>query len=114
MTLPIVALQMEPLSHISVETNTTFALGLEAQNRGYRLFIYTPEALSYAEGKVVARGHWVTLKDRKQDFYTQGEESCLDLSQARFVLMRQDPPFNMAYIAATHFLELLPASTSVA
>src|SRR5690606_25818669 len=91
----------------------TFALGLEAQNRGFRLFVYTPETLSYIEGKVVARGNWVTFKDRKQDFYTLGEETHLDLSQARFVLMRQDPPFNMAYIAATHFLELLPSSTKV-
>lgn len=113
MTAPIVALQMEPLAHIRVETNTTFALGLEAQNQGYRLFVYTPETLSYVEGKVVARGNWVTFKDRQQDFYTLEEEACLDLSQARFVLMRQDPPFNMAYIAATHFLELLPPSTKV-
>jgi len=113
MTAPIVALQMESLAHIRVETNTTFALGLEAQNRGFRLFVYTPESLSYIEGKVVARGNWVTFKDRKQDFYTLGEETHLDLSQARFVLMRQDPPFNMAYIAATHFLELLPSSTKV-
>ncbi len=113
MTAPVVALQMEPLAHIRVETNTTFALGLEAQNRGFRLFVYAPETLSYVEGKVVARGNWVTFKDRKQDFYTLGEETHLDLSQARFVLMRQDPPFNMAYIAATHFLELLPSSTKV-
>jgi glutathione synthase len=113
MIAPIVALQMEPLTQVRIETNTTFALGLEAQNRGYQLFVYTPEALSYVEGKVVARGHWVTFKDQKQDFYTLGEETSLDLSQARFVLMRQDPPFNMAYIAATHFLELLPPSTKV-
>jgi glutathione synthase len=113
MNTSIVALQMEPLSHISIETNTTFALGLEAQSRGYQLFVFTPEALSYVEGKVVARGHWVIFKDQKQDFYILGEETCLDLSQARFVLMRQDPPFNMAYITATHFLELLPSSTKV-
>jgi glutathione synthase len=113
MTAPIVALQMEPLAHVSIETNTTFALGLEAQNRGYRLFVYTPEALSYSEGKIVARGHWVTFKNTQQDFYILEEEACLDLSEARFVLMRQDPPFNMAYITATHFLELLPPSTKV-
>lgn len=113
MSKPIVALQMEPLALISIETNTTFALGLEAQNRGCRLFVYTPDALSYVEGKVVAKGHWVTFKNHKQDFYTFGEKEFLDLSQAHFVLMRQDPPFNMAYIAATHFLEHLPATTRV-
>src|SRR5687767_1377051 len=106
MTTPIVALQMEPLSHISIETNTTFALGLEAQNQGHILFVYTADALSYREGKIVAKGHWVTFKNTQHNFYTQGEETCLDLSQTRFVLMRQDPPFNMAYITATHFLEL--------
>lgn len=109
----IVALQMEPLAQISVETNTTFALGLEAQNRGYRLFVYTPDALSYVKGKIFARGKWATFKDQKQDFYSLGEETFLDLSQTHFVLMRQDPPFNMAYITATHFLELLPSSTKV-
>lgn len=113
MTQPIIALQMNPLSSITVETDTTFALGLEGQNRGYRLFVYSPDGLSYVAGKVMARGHWVTLRDQREDFYTLGEGQLLDLKQAAFVLMRQDPPFNMAYIAATHLLELLPPTTRV-
>lgn len=113
MTQPIIALQMNPLSSIAIETDTTFALGLEGQKRGYRLFTYTPEGLSYASGKIVARGHWVTFRDQSQDFYAFGAEQLLDLSEAAFVLMRQDPPFNMAYIAATHLLELLPPTTRV-
>lgn len=113
MTKPIVALQMDPLPSIKVESDTTFALGLEAQNRGFQLFVYTPEALSYTEGGIVARGYWVTFQDQSHDFYTLGDETLLDLKEARFVLMRQDPPFDMAYITATHLLELLPSSTRI-
>ncbi len=113
MTTPIVALQMDPLSQVNIETDTTFALGLEAQNQGYKLFAYTPDALSYGGGQITARGFWVTFKDQPQDFYLSGKETRLDLAEARFVLMRQNPPFNMAYIAATHLLELLPAATRV-
>lgn len=113
MTTPLVALQMDPLSQISVETDTTVALGLEAQNRGCHLFVYPPDALSYVNGKIMARGHEVTLQDQPQNFYTLGPETLLDLSEASIVLMRQDPPFNMAYCAATHFLELLPTGTQV-
>jgi glutathione synthase len=113
MTKPIVALQMDPLATIRVESDSTVVLGLEAQKRGYQLFAYTPNALSYAHGRIVARGHWVTFDDKKDNFYVLGEEAHLDLQKAKFVLMRQDPPFDMAYIAATHLLELLPSTTRV-
>jgi glutathione synthase len=113
MVLPVVALQMDPLAHIKVETDTTFALGLEAQNQGYRLFAYTPDALAYVDGQVLARGTWVTFQRQSDRFYTPTEEGLLTLKDTQFVLMRQDPPFDMAYIAATHLLELLPPSTRV-
>jgi glutathione synthase len=61
----------------------------------------------------MARGHWVTFKDQTKDFYVLGKEALLNLKEARFVLMRQDPPFDMAYIATTHLLELLPPTTRV-
>ncbi|MCE3231540.1 MAG: gshB [Alphaproteobacteria bacterium] len=113
MSKPVVALQMDPLPRINVETDTTVALGLEAQNQGYKLFTYTPDALSYKEGQVVAKGFWVTFQGQGDRFYTLEEEAFLNLKEARFVLMRQDPPFNMAYIAATHLLDLLPPPTRV-
>lgn len=113
MTKPIVALQMDPLSKIKIESDSTFVLGLEAQKRGYQLFAFTPNALSYKQGRIVAHGQWVTFEDKKEDFYTLGTDAHLDLEEARFVLMRQDPPFDMAYIAATHLLELLPPTTRV-
>ncbi|MDF3034443.1 MAG: glutathione synthase [Alphaproteobacteria bacterium] len=113
MSKPVVALQMDPLPRINVETDTTVALGLEAQNQGYKLFTYTPDALSYKEGQVVAKGFWVTFQGQGDRFYTLEEEAFLNLKEARFILMRQDPPFNMAYIAATHLLDLLPPPTRV-
>jgi len=113
MKMPIVALQMDPLSHIKVETDTTFALALEAQKRGYRLFVYTPDALSYQCGQIIAKGQWITFNENSLDFYSVEKEACLDLAEACFVLMRQNPPFGMAYITATHFLELLPPTTYV-
>ena len=118
MPQPIVAIQMNGLSQINIVTDTTFALGMEAQNRGYRLFVYAPEGLGYKGGggapsRIQARGHWATFQNHHDTFYVMGEETLLDLEQADVVLMRQDPPFNMAYIAATHLLELLSPSTRV-
>lgn len=104
---------MDPLPHIKVETDTSFALGVEAQNQGYQVFAYTPDALSYVEGQVMARGFWVTFKDQAESFYKATEEALFNLKEAQFVLMRQNPPFDMAYIAATHLLELLPPPTRV-
>jgi glutathione synthase len=113
MSKPIVALQMDPLTTIRVESDSTFALGLEAQNRGYQLFAYTPNELSYTHGRIVARGCWVTFYDQQKDFYKLGDEVLLDLEEAQYALMRQDPPFDMAYIAATHLLELLPSTSGL-
>lgn len=113
MTFPIVALQIAPLSTLNIQTDTSFALGLEAQNQGFQLFTYTPDALSYQDGCVLARGKWVTFYDREKDFYSVKEEGVLDLQKAQVVLMRQDPPFNMAYIATTHLLDLLKPPTRV-
>jgi glutathione synthase len=109
----IVALQMDPLSSLVFETDTTVALSLEAQNRGCRLFCYTPDGLSYEARQIRARGHWVIFHNDPEDFYTLGEEELLNLSDAQYVLMRQNPPFTMAYSAATHLLDLLPDSTRV-
>lgn len=110
---PIVALQMDPMETIKVRTDTTFALALEAQKRGYTLFHYTPENLSYQEGRLLVRGQFLTLFDREVNFYETSDFQGLDLCQAKYVLMRQDPPFDMAYSAATHLLDLLPPSTMV-
>lgn len=110
---PIVAIQMDPLESIRVFTDTSFALGLEAQKRGYQLFVYEPKDLSFQEGILTAQGRFVTFIDQLEDYFTVQKEATFPLSQAHFVLLRQDPPFNMAYMTTTFLLEMLPSTTVV-
>lgn len=113
MTKKIVAIQMDPLATISIKTDTSFALGLSAQQRGYQIFVYQPQALTYRSPSVYAAGEFVELIDNPNGFYKVQKQQTLDLALADFVLIRQDPPFNLAYITTTHLLELLPATTRV-
>ncbi|ATQ44717.1 glutathione synthase [Caulobacter mirabilis] len=101
-----VAVQMDPIERINIETDTTFLMMMQAQARGHRLWVYTPDKLSLEEGRVTARARPVRLKAVKGDHAEFGETVVLDLAeQIDVVLMRQDPPFDMAYITATHFLD---------
>ena len=108
-----VAVQMDPIEHINIEADSTFVMALEAQSRGYRLYHYHPNNLSFDEGKVTARARELTLKRQKGDHYTLGDWVQLDLAETDVVLMRQDPPFDMAYITATHVLEHIHPRTLV-
>ncbi|SFH02874.1 glutathione synthase [Methylobacterium gossipiicola] len=108
-----VAVQMDSIRAIRIAGDTTFALLLEAQARGHRLVHYTPDRLSQQNGRVTARVEALTVQDVEGAHATLGEPERMDLSEADVVLMRQDPPFDMAYITATHMLERLPASTLV-
>jgi len=109
-----VAVQMDPVEGINIETDTTFMMMMEAQNRGHSLWVYTPERLSMEDGKVRARGRSISLKHAKGDHVTAGPMETLDLADdVDVVLMRQDPPFDMAYITATHFLERVHPKTLV-
>lgn len=108
-----VAVQMDPIERISIAGDTTFALMLEAQARGHVLHYHRPEYLSLRDGKVVARAATLQVRDVPGDHYTLGETQSLDLSTMDVVLLRQDPPFDLAYITSTHLLERLPASTLV-
>ena len=108
-----VAIQMDPVESIDIRGDSSFALGLEAQKRGYDLWYYTPDKLSLNEGRVEAVGQSLVLIDKIGAHFTVGEPECRDLSDFDVILMRQDPPFDMAYITATHLLEMLPASTMV-
>jgi glutathione synthase len=109
----IVAIQIDPLHTLDFGTDTSILLGWEIQNRGARIFVYHPDHLFLKEGGIFARGHFVKLHDNPDHFFAIEESEVLDLSSARYVLMRQNPPFNMAYIAATHLLERLPKTTVV-
>ena len=108
-----VAVQMDPISSINIDGDSTFALMLEAQSRGHVMWHYHVRDLALNAGRVVARAQPVTVRRVKGDHFTLGAEEELDLGQVDVVLMRQDPPFDMAYITATHILEHIHPRTLV-
>ncbi len=108
-----VAVQMDHVSTISIAGDTTFALSLEAQRRGHRLFHYTPDRLTLAGSSVFARLEPMTVQDVKGSHFTLGEPVRTDLSTMDVVLLRQDPPFDMNYITTTHILERIHPRTLV-
>ena len=118
-----VAVQMDPIETIGIDGDSSFALMLAAQARGHRLWHYEVRHLVLREGmlkkgaareeRLFARARPVTVQRVRGNHYTFGEETVLDLGSMEVILMRQDPPFDMAYITATHLLEHVSASTLV-
>ena len=108
-----VAVQMDPIETVNIETDTTFFLMLEAQARGHGLWVYRPERLALEDGRVLARGRPLRIQTVKGDHHRLGDYEVRDLAEMDVVLMRQDPPFDMAYITATHFLEAIHPATLV-
>ena len=107
------AIQMDPIDKIDIAGDSTFALALEAQARGHTMLYYGPRDLTFRDGAVTARTRPLSVRNVKGDHFTLGEASVTDLSKLDLVLMRQDPPFDMAYITATHILERLQPKTLV-
>jgi glutathione synthase len=103
-----VAIQMDPIDTINIDADSSFALALEAQARGHAMFHYLPDALSLRDGRLYARGRPLEVFRRHGHHHRFGDFEELDLAGVDVILMRQDPPFDMAYITATHLLELLP------
>lgn len=112
MTLTV-AVQMDPIQRIRIAGDSTFALMLEAQARGHRLLYYTPDDLSMRGASVVARVQAIEVRDVEGDHFTLGESERIDLADTDVVLMRQEPPFDMAYVTATHLLERVHPRTLV-
>ena len=108
-----VAIQMDPIEGVNIDTDTTFMLMLEAQTRGHGLWVYAPDRLALEDGRVLARGRALNLRAVKGDHHSLGAFEVRGLSEMDVVLMRQDPPFDMAYITATHFLETIHPATLV-
>ncbi len=109
-----VAVQMDPLDSINIAGDSTFALMLSAQDRGHTLFHYSAEDLNYRDGRVWAKAHPVTVQRVVGDHFSVGEPVNLDLGdEVDVVLMRQDPPFDLGYITATHLLERIADKTLV-
>ena len=108
-----VAIQMDPIEKIDIGSDSTFALMLEGQKRGHNLYYYGPRDLSFREGKVTAPARPLSVRAVKGDHFTLGEAVVREISSLDVVLMRQDPPFDMAYITATHILERIHPRTLV-
>ena len=109
-----VAVQMDPLAGINIAGDSTFALMLSAQARGHRLFHYAAEDLNWSDGRLWTEAHPVTVQHVEGDHFRFADPVRLDLGeQADVVLMRQDPPFDLGYITATHLLERVSDRTLV-
>ncbi|MBM3564955.1 MAG: glutathione synthase [Alphaproteobacteria bacterium] len=109
-----IAIQMDPIESINIDADSTFALALEAERRGHALFHYLPQQLSFEDGRVAARARPLKVRRKAGDHFTLGDARPLDLAKdVDVVLMRQDPPFDMAYITATHILERIHPKTLV-
>ena len=108
-----VAVQMDPVERINIAGDSTFALMLEAQARGHELSWYTPETLSMRDGRIIASAQSLTVQDVVGDHCKLGETSVVDLADVDVVLLRQDPPFDMAYVTTTHLLERIHPQTLV-
>jgi glutathione synthase len=108
-----VAVQMDPIERINIRGDSTFALLLEAQRRSHTLSYYTPDRLSLRDGKVSAAIRPLAVRDVASDHFSLGEPQRTDLSTLDVILLRQDPPFDLAYISTTHILERVHPCTLV-
>jgi glutathione synthase len=108
-----VAVQMDPIARINIRGDSTFALLLEAQKRGHAISYYTPEKLSQRGNNLIATVQPLTVRDQDGDHFTLGEPTRTNLETFDVILLRQDPPFDLAYITTTHFLERIHPRTLV-
>jgi glutathione synthase len=108
-----VAVQMDHIAKIAIRGDSTFALMLEAEKRGHKLYHYTPDRLAMRDGRVSAAVEPVSVRDVAGDHFALGPAEPADLSAFDVVLLRQDPPFDMGYISTTHLLERIHPKTLV-
>ncbi|MBT3557522.1 MAG: glutathione synthase [Rhodospirillales bacterium] len=108
-----VAIQMDHISTVDINGDSTFVLALEAQRRGHTLYHYLPTSLSLDQGNVLCQAEVMTVEREHGAHYTLGEQHELNLRDVDVVLMRQDPPFDMSYITATHILDHIHPETLV-
>src|SRR5947199_1213590 len=108
-----VAVQMDPIARINIRGDSTFALLLEAQQRGHSISYYTPDKLSLRGKELVAPVQRLNVRDQDGDHFTLGDAARTPLASFDVILLRQDPPFDLAYITSTHFLERIHPGTLV-
>ncbi len=109
----IIAIQGDPLNTLNRTTDTTILLALEAQKRGYKIYYYETKNLTFLNGKIVSSCKEVVFFEKKKRFYSIKNLKTIDLSKVNFILMRQNPPFNMDYITATFLLEKISKKTRI-
>ena len=108
-----IAFQMDPIEDVDINADSTFRLAEEAQNRGYDLYVYTPNDLTFNRGKVAAKVRSINLKRTIGDHVNFGAVELLELSEFGVIWLRQDPPFDMGYITNTHLLDLVAKETLI-
>ncbi len=108
-----IAVQMDPIERINIKGNSTFALLLEAQKRGHALAYYTPERLALLDNRVFATVETLSVRDLAGDYFTLSDPRRVELTAFDVVLLRQDPPFDLAYVTTTHLLERIHPRTLV-
>jgi len=108
-----VAIQMDPLETVAINADSTFALALEAQRRGFGLYHYLPKNLSWRDGRVLAKARPIKVQRVEGDHVQFGQPEILDLAGVDVVLLRQDPPFDLNYISTTHLLDRVHPTTLV-
>jgi glutathione synthase len=109
----VVAIQMDPIESVNIDGDSTFVLALEAQARGHALYHYLPKHLSLKDGRVTAKGQRLEVRREQGRHFTLAPLETIELAAMDVILMRQDPPFDMGYITATHILEHLKDTTLV-
>lgn len=102
-----IAIQMDPLEKINPKEDSTFVIAQEAQRRGYKLFHYSPKDISLKNNTIISKGCYFKIINQGKKFFKKQKKISINLNQFHCVLVRQDPPFNMEYITATYFLEML-------
>ena len=109
-----IALQMDPLEGLDLKGDSTFIIGIEAIKRGFEVYFYSPNDLIYKNNNVYAKTMILDLSlENGKETFNYGKVKVLNLSSLDVILMRQDPPFNMSYITATHILEKIASKTLV-
>lgn len=108
-----IAVQMDPIERINIKGDSTFALLLEAQKRGHQLVYYTPDRLALLNGRLFAQVESLNVRDKAGDHFTLDEPRRTEVSEFDVVLLRQDPPFDLAYVTTTHLLERIHPKTLV-
>ena len=108
-----IAFQMDPITSVDINADSSFRIAEEAQARGHELFYYSPDKLAYEEGEITARGHDMVVRREIGNHVDLGPEIHVNLAEFDVVWLRQDPPFDMHYITSTHLLDRLKGKALV-